>query len=37
MFGLVMKAAKVTQYRGYSIFWRHSYFGIFLANLAGEK
>jgi len=34
MFGLILKAAKVMQCSGSSNFWRHSYFGIFLANLA---
>jgi hypothetical protein len=34
MFGLVMRAAKVRQCCGSTNFWQHSYFGIFLANLA---
>jgi len=37
VFDLVNKGAKLTQYGVGSIFWRQSYFGIFLANLADEK
>jgi hypothetical protein len=34
MFGLLLSYAKVRQCGCSSNFWRHSYFGIFLANLA---
>jgi hypothetical protein len=34
MFGLLLRNAKVRQCVGSSNFWQHSYFGIFLANLA---
>jgi hypothetical protein len=34
MFGLLLSYAKVMQCGCSSNFWRHSYFGIFLANLA---
>jgi len=37
MFGLLLRNAKVRQCAGSSNFWRHSYFGIFLANLAVKR
>jgi hypothetical protein len=37
MYDLLLRNAKVRQCYGCSNFWRHSYFGIFLANLAVKR